>query len=102
MSALVQWLEQHMLQCPSKKLLVIDCPGCGLQRSILELLKGNLEASWSLYPPTIFILLTIAALAVHVTWGLKHGALLIKILFVLTTCVTAINYIYKIANHQLL
>lgn len=102
MSAIVQWLEQHLLQCPSKKFFLLDCPGCGLQRSIIQLLKGDFAKSWDIYPPTVFILITICMLMLHLIIGFRHGALMLKILFILTTSIVAVNYIYKIANHQLL
>lgn len=102
MSQLVQWLEAHMLQCPSKQLFLLDCPGCGLQRSVLALVQGEWGLSWQLYPPTIFILCTLLILLLHITIGLQYGAIILRILFISTTIAIAINYIYKIANHQLL
>lgn len=96
------WLEQHLLTCPSKKMFFLDCPGCGLQRSILLLIKGDFYASWQLYPPTVFIIFTLFVLLLHILFGFRHGALILKILFIITVTVIALNYIYKILNHQLL
>ncbi|MDR1632593.1 MAG: DUF2752 domain-containing protein [Dysgonamonadaceae bacterium] len=31
----VEWLKDHLLTCPSKHFFHTDCPGCGLQRSVL-------------------------------------------------------------------
>lgn len=96
------WVERHLLTCPSKKMFYLDCPGCGLQRSILALFRGDLAASWQLYPPTLFILATLAFLILHLVFDLRQGAYILKILFIITVAVMAINYIYKIINHQLL
>ena len=96
------WLEQHMLTCPSKKLFYLDCPGCGLQRSLIALLKGDLAVSWKIYPPSLFILITLAMLALHLVFQFRHGALLLKIFFIITLSVITVNYIYKVTNHQLL
>lgn len=96
------WLEQQMLACPSKKLFLLDCPGCGLQRSFLALLKGDFTLSWQLYPPTVFIIVTLFILILHLTIGLRHGAVLLKTLFIITTAIMAVNYIYKIINHQII
>lgn len=96
------WLEEHMLQCPSKKLFIIDCPGCGLQRSLLALLKGDVLLSWKIYPPGIFVIITLIVLLLHLLFGFKHGALVLKTLFIITISIMTINYIYKIINHQLL
>lgn len=36
--------------CPSKELLGLPCPGCGLTRSILLILQGRFAESWHLQP----------------------------------------------------
>lgn len=95
-------VEQYLLTCPSKKFFYLDCPGCGLQRSVLALIKGDMAASWNLYPPTLFILVTLIFLLLHLTFSFKQGACILKILFIITVAVMAINYIYKILNHQLI
>ncbi|MEJ2584526.1 MAG: DUF2752 domain-containing protein [Robiginitalea sp.] len=46
------WLlsEKFMLPCISKQVFGIDCPGCGLQRSVALLLRGEFQASFLMYP----------------------------------------------------
>ncbi len=95
-------VEQYLLTCPSKKFFYLDCPGCGLQRSLLALIKGDIAASWNLYPPTLFILATLTLLLLHLIFSFKHGAYILKILFIITVAVMAANYFYKIINHQLI
>ncbi len=53
---IITWLEQRELPCLFKKYFHIDCPSCGFQRSIIELLKGNISKSFLLFP-TIFALI---------------------------------------------
>ena len=36
--------------CPSRELLGLPCPGCGLTRSILLILRGRFAESWRLQP----------------------------------------------------
>lgn len=36
--------------CPSRELLGLPCPGCGLTRSILLILQGRFRESWQLQP----------------------------------------------------
>lgn len=36
--------------CPSRELLGLPCPGCGLTRSILLILQGRFTESWQLQP----------------------------------------------------
>lgn len=42
--------EKFMLPCFSKQIFGLDCPGCGLQRSVALLLKGDLTSSFLMYP----------------------------------------------------
>ncbi|WP_158441672.1 DUF2752 domain-containing protein [Nonlabens dokdonensis] len=42
----------------SKQLMGMDCPGCGIQRSISFLLQGNIVDSFLMYPglfPAVFL-----------------------------------------------
>lgn len=50
-------LQDYLLPCPFKYLTGIDCPGCGFQRSVLALLQGNLQQSFTIYPPAIPLLI---------------------------------------------
>ena len=43
-------LENFMLPCFTKQIIGIDCPGCGLQRSALFLLKGEFWNAFHMYP----------------------------------------------------
>lgn len=47
---IISWLEQIELPCLFKKYFHVDCPGCGFQRSIIALLKGNFAESFLLFP----------------------------------------------------
>ncbi|OSZ82329.1 hypothetical protein CAP35_03415 [Chitinophagaceae bacterium IBVUCB1] len=94
--------QAYMLTCPSKKMTHIDCPGCGFQRGTLAMLKGNMQASWRVYPPTGFIWVTILFLCVHLLFKLKYGAVILKYLYIVTVVVIMTNYIYKIFTNQLI
>jgi hypothetical protein len=56
----IQWLQDHLLPCPFKYVTGIDCPGCGFQRSMLALVKGDMHQSFLLYPAAIPLLLFFA------------------------------------------
>ncbi|PKP48733.1 MAG: hypothetical protein CVT95_04060 [Bacteroidetes bacterium HGW-Bacteroidetes-12] len=90
------WLEQHLLNCPYKKILGIDCMGCGLQRSLIALLKGNLVESFLLYPPLITLIIMFVLLPLHLIFKFKHGATWLKYLFIFNLSVIVINYIVKL------
>lgn len=97
----LDWLNGHLFTCPFKSYFGLDCPGCGLQRSLIALLKGDLLASFKFYPATIPLIALIIFTLVHLKFDFKFGAALIKISFFAVAVIVLINYIYKIYNHQL-
>ena len=97
----LDWISHHLLGCPFKSYFGIDCPGCGLQRSVVALLRGDFSASFNLYPATIPIILMVLFTIVHLKVDFKFGAGLIKFAFATIAVIIVINYIYKIYNHQL-
>lgn len=99
---LFDWLNHHLLTCPFKANFGVDCPGCGLQRSVLALLKGNLIESFKFYPATIPLIILIIFTTIHLKMDFKFGAQFIKLMFTGIAVIILINYIYKIYNHQLL
>lgn len=102
MGVVIEWFKNHMLTCPSKHFFHFDCPGCGLQRSVLTLLEGNFVESFRLYPATGFILFCFIFTALHLIFKFKHGAAIIKGAYIFASLVIVISYIYKIFTHQLM
>ena len=100
MGAIVHWLENHMMPCPYKHYLGIDCPGCGMQRSIIELLKGNLWESFVTYPPLIPMAIMIIYLLLHLIFKFKKGAQIVKYMFIFVAIIITINYISKFFIHH--
>ncbi|MGL2986303.1 DUF2752 domain-containing protein [Flavobacterium sp. RSSA_27] len=43
-------LEKYMIPCLSKTLFGIECLGCGFQRALLLVLKGEWSAAFAMYP----------------------------------------------------
>jgi len=43
-------MEEYMLPCLSKKLLGIECFGCGTQRAFVLLCKGEFTAAFYMFP----------------------------------------------------
>lgn len=85
-----------MLPCFYKKFLGFECPGCGMQRSIIALFRGELYESFLLYPPLFFIILLLVLLIIHLIFKLKHGANILKWMFILNAIVIIISFIIKL------
>jgi len=92
----IEWLEKLQLPCVYKTITGYDCPGCGMQRAIIYLLKGNVIESIKMYPPLIPLLIMFGFLAAHLVFKFKHGAKILVWLFVFNVMIILINYLYKI------
>jgi hypothetical protein len=99
--SLVTFLEQHQLPCPSKALFHMECPGCGMQRSFICLLKGDLGNSLQYHPATIPMILLIAFAALHLIFKFNKGGKIIVILQLTVAIITLTFYIYKISQHKI-
>ncbi len=85
-----------MQPCFYVKFLGVECPGCGTQRAFIELLKGNISGSLTIFPALLPGILLIMIVATHLIFKFKHGALYIKTLFMLNIVIMIFNYIYKL------
>jgi hypothetical protein len=91
----INWLEDHLGSCIYKRFFGIECPGCGMQRSFIELLKGNILESIKLYPALLPMILTLILLVLHIIFKYKNGALILKISFIFTALIMIFAYIIK-------
>ena len=86
-----------MLTCHFKKYTGLDCPGCGAQRSLLLLSKGEVTESFLMFPALIPLLCTFVFLLIHLKFKLKHGAKVLIFSFALSAGIMVMNFIYKIS-----
>ncbi|WP_244156221.1 DUF2752 domain-containing protein [Maribacter ulvicola] len=84
-----------MLPCFTKQLLGIDCPGCGLQRSLLFLIKGEFISAFLMYPAIYPMLLLFGFLALNKLYPFKHSNTITITLMVSTVSFILTNYILK-------
>ena len=95
MQSFIHWLEDHFMTCPYKALSGMDCPGCGMQRSFIELLKGNFSESFLLYPALLPTLFTLLFTACHLVFKFKNGAEVIKYSFISTVIIVLFSFFLK-------
>ncbi len=71
--------------------------GCGMQRSFIELLKGNFLESFMLYPALLPLIAMIVFLPLHLIFKFKNGATILKYAFIFNISIVVISYVIKIA-----
>ncbi|EZH76041.1 hypothetical protein ATO12_04425 [Aquimarina atlantica] len=88
-------METYMLPCLNKKIFGVDCLGCGMQRSIALLLKGDFVAAFYMYPAIYPLLLLLIFLGFNFFIKFKYDRL-IKISLMVTAILTIIiSYVIK-------
>ena len=92
----IHWLESPQQACFYKKFIGVECPGCGMQRSFIELLKGNFTDSFILFPALIPTILLVTFLFLHLIFRFKNGANALKYFFIINTSIVVLSYIYKL------
>jgi len=89
------FIEDNALKCFYKEHFGLECFGCGFQRSIVLLFRGELVESIKMFPALYPLILLLVFLPYHLwkkpLWGYK----VILILFINIVLVLMINFIYK-------
>lgn len=88
-------VEDYMLPCPNKKFLGIDCPGCGLQRSVILVSKGEFTHAFNMFPAVYTTLLFMIFVVLHFILKKKITSKIIIILAVINVIVMLTAYILK-------
>ena len=88
-----------MLPCFFKHLTGFDCPGCGFQRSVLALFRGDFVASLQLYPAAVLILILSLISVLEVFYPVKELKILRKVFLVASAGVVIVSYAIKIIDH---
>lgn len=93
---IITWLDAHQLPCMFKTVTHFDCPGCGIQRSFILLMRGDVTGSLLLYPALMPIILLFMFLILHVSIKIKQGAKILKFGYIFCVSVMLVSYIYKL------
>ena len=77
----------------------MECLGCGMQTALILLLKGEFIESIKTYPALLPVMFLISFLILHIIFKFSRGAFVLKISFIFTVTIMALNYIIKILYH---
>ena len=88
-------IEDYMLPCFTKKILGVDCPGCGLQRSLAFLLKGDFVRAFEMYPAIFTIIPLLCFLLADTFFKIKHANKISIALMISSVVLILTNYILK-------
>ncbi len=92
---MINWLEKHLLPCFFKSHFGIECPGCGMQRSLIALLKGDVMGSLQYHAALIPFIITILLLVIQLKLKIMNGGKWVMWAFIITTGITLIQFIIR-------
>jgi Protein of unknown function (DUF2752) len=95
---IISWLDAHQLPCLIKAAFHVECPGCGLQRSYIALLQGNVLQSLHFYPAFLPLLLLISIMIINSKWHVSFLEKSIKFGIPSVFGIIVLSYIYKLTS----
>lgn len=84
------------MPCLNKKLFGVECPGCGLQRSVDLLLHGEFLAAFKMYPAIYPLLLLLVSLVLNVLIKSSYTRKAITLTGIISASAIIMNYIFKL------
>lgn len=88
--------KEYMLPCLNKKLFGFECLGCGMQRALLNIVRGEFVEAFKMYPAIYTILLFFILIGFNFFSKKKVNLKIIYSLAVVNICIIIISYIFKI------
>ena len=88
-------LEDYMLPCLNKKLFGLDCLGCGFQRSLLHVIKGDFVAAFNVYPAIYTLIIMAIFLILNLKFKFKSGKKIIIIFAIINVLIIITSYFIK-------
>jgi len=88
-------LQDYMIPCMSKKLFGVECLGCGTQRALLLVLKGDFVAAFQMYPAIYTLLLFFLSLGLHFIDKKRNYNKPIAYLAILNGIIMIVSFFFK-------
>ncbi len=87
-----------MIPCMNKTLFGIDCLGCGTQRAIVLIFRGDFAGAFHMFPAIYTTLLLVFFIFLNLIQKSKNYNKLIIGLAIVNVVIMIFSYIYKITN----
>jgi len=87
-----------MIPCFSKKLFGIDCPGCGMQRSLVLVLEGDFGAAFAMFPAIYTTIPLFLFIGIHLIDKKRDYSKIIIPFAIVNAVIMIIAYLYKLTH----
>jgi len=92
-------MEEYMLPCLSKKYFGMECMGCGSQRALLLVFKGEFSEAFFMFPAIYTTLLFFIFIGLNFIDKTRNYHKLIISSAIINAIVMVGAFIYKTSNH---
>lgn len=89
-------LEVYYLSCSIREAIGVECPGCGTQRSLMALFRGDLLNCIAFNPSVLLFLLTFLFMLLHLKFNFRNGATILVGMFCVTVLTLILNFVIKL------
>lgn len=87
--------EEHMLPCLNKKLFGFECFGCGLQRSVVLIFRGEFIEAFHMYPAIYTLIILFILIGINFFKLYKISTKLITAIALLNAVIIICSFIVK-------
>lgn len=87
--------ENYMMPCVNKQLFGVDCMGCGFQRSLVLLLKGDFKEAFKMYPAIFTILLLLVLFLYQLKFKFNNSKKILIGLAITNVVIIIVSYFIK-------
>lgn len=95
MLAFLIQVEDYMLPCMNKKLFGVECPGCGVQRSLVHVTKGEFSEAFYMYPAIFTLIILVVFMLLNKGFKFKFGRKIILTLAFINVAIIIVSYFIK-------
>ena len=90
--------DDYLIPCPFKYFTGCNCPGCGIQRSIMKAFNGEFLESFTQHPAGIPIILLAIFFVVNLKMKFSFGNRILNLSIILIGVISIINWIVQAYN----
>jgi len=88
-------LENYMIPCVNKKILGIECLGCGMQRAAVFLFSGDFVAAFKMFPAIYTLFFLGIFLLINIFIKIKYSETIKAFLMISSILLIIFNYAFK-------
>ncbi|MFC6095051.1 DUF2752 domain-containing protein [Flavobacterium qiangtangense] len=92
-------MEEYMLPCLSKKFFGMECMGCGSQRALVMVFKGDFLNAFHMFPAIYSTLIFFLFVALHFIDKTRSYHKLIIYSAIINAVIMVVAFLIKISNY---